>query len=187
MIRISKSVFAVGGVVIAAGLITFTNPKAVHAVAAALVEVTNTATNPVVTQGIGQQAGEIVNLECPSNGQACFAITSTTGNLTVGTPFQVPAGKSFVVTSVDITINPIDSGCTGLRNFFLLGDNNGAPFEFFARRWLLEPNQNYHFAYPTGIVFASTSYIILQDTNGCYSQYPAFDDLIYLQGYLTAS
>ena len=54
--RISKSVMAVGGVVVAAGLLTLTNPKTVHAVAAALVQVTNTASNPVVAQGIDRKS-----------------------------------------------------------------------------------------------------------------------------------
>jgi hypothetical protein len=36
----------------------------VHALTAALVQVTNTAANPVVTQGVGAQAAQNVYLQC---------------------------------------------------------------------------------------------------------------------------
>ena len=57
--RISKSVMAVGGVVLAAAAIGFTNPKAVRAaVVAAMVQVTNTAANPVITQSVWATGGK---------------------------------------------------------------------------------------------------------------------------------
>jgi len=77
MIRLSKSVLAVGAVVLAGSLITLMNPKAVHALAAALVQVTNTASNPAVTQSVGAQAGNMVHLTC----EVMFS---------AGQPFYIP-------------------------------------------------------------------------------------------------
>ena len=39
-------------------------PKAAHAVAAALVQITNTAANPAVTQDVSKEGREIVELNC---------------------------------------------------------------------------------------------------------------------------
>ena len=115
--RISRTVMAVCGAVLAAALIGFTNPKAVHAVTAALVQVTNTASNPAVTQSVGAQAGNMVHLFCDvpmdefvtqnkcelypanANGQTVFGYT-------------VPDGQSLVITAADL--QPLGSPlCSG--------------------------------------------------------------------------
>ena len=103
MIRLSKSVLAVGGVVLAADLITVMNPKAVHAVAAALVQVTNTAANPAVTQSITQQASQTVRLRCSANGAAndCGA-TPPVGQEIVAA-YVVPPNQSLIITAMDIS------------------------------------------------------------------------------------
>jgi hypothetical protein len=181
---------AVGGVVVAAGLITLTTPKAVHAVAAALVDVTNTAANPVVTQSTNHQAAQIITLECDGiNGPYCFPINSTADN-DHGGIFGVPAGQSFVVTSIDIQATSVAGlatapGCSSSRNFWLMSAYNGTETNY--TRWYISPNQNYHFAYSTGFVFGPGSYVYVYDDGSCYSQYPAYDDFVILQGYLTAS
>lgn len=186
MIRLSKSVLAVGGVVLAAGLIGVTNPKTVHALAAALVQVTNTASNPVVTESTDHQAGQLVNLQCDGvSGRNCFPISSTTGN-TQGGSFQVPAGKSFVVTAVDITTLSTDPQCGGSRNFWL-DSTNDSGMTTNLTRWWIGPNGNYHFTYPTGFVIGSGSSVSVDDDNACYSQSLAYDDFVMVQGYLTVN
>jgi hypothetical protein len=103
MLRLSKSVLAVGGVVLAGALITVMNPKTVHAVAAALVQVTNTASNPVVTQGVGAQAGNMVQLICPlALSQTNFSCFDSTGGVSTNSPYTVPARKSLVITAIDV-------------------------------------------------------------------------------------
>ncbi|HEY5380936.1 MAG TPA: hypothetical protein VIJ65_01670 [Acidobacteriaceae bacterium] len=83
-----------------------TNPKTVHALAAALVQVTNTASNPVVTQNMGQQAAQIIHLRCTQDtigrsGPGGCVLFSPSGN-TITVPYVVPANQSLVITSVDI-------------------------------------------------------------------------------------
>jgi hypothetical protein len=64
MIRLRVSALAVGGIVLAAGLLILAAPRTVHAVAAALVQVTNTASNPVVnadaTRICGANRGDLL-------------------------------------------------------------------------------------------------------------------------------
>jgi hypothetical protein len=151
MIRLSKSVLAVGGVILAAGLITFTNPKAVHAVAAALVQVTNTASNPAVTQSVGAQAGNMVHLQCSQvtllgSGSSCGQILAD-GNGSGG-DYTVPAGESLVITSFDVT--PVSlSGCPGNYAVFLGTQTSAGAFLFVTANSQVATS---HFAYPSGLV-----------------------------------
>lgn len=191
MIRFSKSVFAVGGVVVAAGLIGFTNPKTVHALAAALVQVTNTASNPVVTQSIGQQAGQSIELACVSGDTSgngtCYLDTN---GLRGSTPYTVPANESLVVTAVDIytfvAANEAVNGepaCNAGREDGVF-TNGGAPLV-----WELINNTSpTHFTYPSGVAFgpssaltSSSKYYVAGLTAECGS------DQILLYGYLTAN
>ena len=116
--RISRSVMAVCGVVLAAVVIGFTNPKAVHAVVtAALVQVTNTASNPVVSSEVSLAPAQLVQLYC--NGTAkCFQIAAGGG---VGTSaYVVPAGKTLVITDIDI-----NTSSTGGVGFIALAPDYG--------------------------------------------------------------
>lgn len=191
MIRISRSVLAVGGTVLAAGLIAFTNPKAVHAVAAALVQVTNTAANPVVTQSIGQQAAQSVVLNCASSDAsgigACYSLSNGWRG---STAYVVPANQSLVVTAVDV--------------YTFIADNeavNGEPVCNAGREdavrtsdgavliWEIVNNTSpTHFTYPSGVVFAPSSPLTLSSKH--YSaglDAECGSDQILLYGYLTAS
>jgi hypothetical protein len=127
--RISKSVMAVGGVVLAAALIWFTNPKTVHAVAAALVQVTNTASNPVVTQSVGAQADNLVRLACPleiSSNQVC-EILLPNGDVGGG-PYSVPPGQTLIVTGVDVTPLRLANQCPGPYVIDIFRLNAGSVF-----------------------------------------------------------
>jgi hypothetical protein len=151
MIRLSKSVLAVGGVVLAAGLITFTNPKAVHAVTAALVQVTNTASNPAVTQSVGAQAGNMVHLNCSvtlsGTNIACFQFAADGSESTSG-GYTVPTGESLVITAIDVQPNnqnvcpgsyALNLGTTSKPGVFLTVTTTNAPLTT-------------HFTYPSGLV-----------------------------------
>jgi len=84
----------------AAALLMVSLPKAAHAVAAALVEITNTAANPAVTQDVSKRAGEIVELICDQQfyqTQYCYPLVGES-------PYVVPAGKSLVITTVDLYV-----------------------------------------------------------------------------------
>ncbi len=149
--RISKTVMAVGGVVIAlVVIIGFTNPKAVHAVTAALVQVTNTASNPAVTQSVGAQAGNMVHLSCSfameKVNSSCFQV-SPDGSTTPD--YMVPAGKSLVVTAVDLDANPLGGLCGGDYAVNLgTPSNNGAYLNLVAPSSILTA----HYTYTSGLV-----------------------------------
>jgi hypothetical protein len=151
MIRLSKSVLAVGGVVLAGGLITLMNPRTVHAVvAAALVQVTNTTSNPVVAQGIDKQAGNIVHLSCSQvtlldEISSCAQILAN-GNRSDGN-YTVPVGESLVITSLDVT--PISvANCPGNYIIVLEPQTSGASFVVVTANAQVTT----HFAYPSGLV-----------------------------------
>jgi len=183
MIRLSKSVLAVGGVVLAGGLIMVMNPRTVHAVAAALVQVTNTATNPVVTQSVTQQAAQIVEVDCtfdypePNGPRPCQQLGGTG-------EYTVPTGQNLVITTIDISPLLTNGGtCAGT---VVLGTGPGP--NFFPGQWLpratwahLAGPQNVHFTYPTGMVFTSGQRIGFANELG-----PCIGTL-YLYGYVTPS
>jgi hypothetical protein len=110
--QISRSTKAVCGVVLAAAVIGFTNPKAVHAVTAAFVQVTNTASNPVVTQGVGAQAGNMVHVSCTvSLNLDNYSCTQMLADGSQVSNFGTPNGESLVITSVDVA--PVGGLCPG--------------------------------------------------------------------------
>jgi hypothetical protein len=115
MFRLSKSTLSWAGVAVAAILFTLAVPRAAHAVAAALVQVTNTASSPVISQDIGNQAAQIVQIECgvvPGSGITdpghenlfgCVGVPALgVGSVPQSSVYTVPAGETLVVTSVDI-------------------------------------------------------------------------------------
>ncbi len=123
MNRLSK-IFLPVGVVVALGLFILAAPRTVQAVAAALVQITNTAANPVVTQTTGAQATNMLHLNCTFNlvyGQnnPCRQITSSgTFNFEgPNIPYTVPSGSNFVITAVDVFPGPWGGGnaeCPGV-------------------------------------------------------------------------
>lgn len=171
MIRLSKSVVAVGGIVLAGGLIAITNPKTVHAVAAALVQVTNTASNPVVTQSVGQQAGNMLVVYCDTSG--CLNGGSAGDSVFTA----VPADRTFVVTAIDIEplgIGSVLNTCAYRRVDLRLNGSTMA-------RWLNLDTHPAHFTYPTGFAIAPGTRITADLSDECG------DSEIYLYGYLTAN
>ena len=191
--RISRSVIPICGVVLAAALIGFTNPKAVHAVTAALVEVTNTPMNPVVTQGVGPQAGQIVHLHCgvaitgPISFSGVYWCGLTDSSGLTATAYVVPANESLVLTSVDIS--PVEGSisptCTSLHQD-RLGLTKLSGDVRYPQDWIVN-NLGVHDSYPSGIVVGpGLSAFTLQfgfDTSICNEG--GLLDTYDLYGYLT--
>lgn len=94
-----KAVSALGGIFLAALLIAALAPKATRGIAAALVQVTNTATNPVQNQDITTSASQLLTLICRFG-------TNGVGNCfppgTNSTPYTVPDSQNLVITEVEI-------------------------------------------------------------------------------------
>jgi hypothetical protein len=87
-------------------------PKAAHAVASLLVQVTNTTASPVVTTTqthLGVKAGQIVTLACPQPSQAVLCTASdwvqvpTNGGPLVS--FTIPSGQELVITDFEWTLS----------------------------------------------------------------------------------
>ena len=165
--RITRPVMAVGGVVVAAVLIGFTNPKTVHAVAAALVQVTNTASNPVVTQGTGHQAAQIVNLSCFA--RSCDQLFPNPG---LNIPFSLPPGHFLVITSINIP-----PGCSSY--FFLQANtqtSGGGQLSYNLGAWS-----------ESGTQIISPSGIVIGPEVESWYFVGADNCAVYVQGYLTSN
>jgi hypothetical protein len=90
--------------------------RAAHSLARAMVEVANTPTSPVVTEGVPALASQIVTLVPSGNGPAGFTSAGdftlsslqqwstavSKGEIQGAPPYVVPAGQSLVITSIDL-------------------------------------------------------------------------------------
>lgn len=162
MIHIRKLALPFGGVVLVAGALTLAVPKAAHAVAAALVEITNTAASPVIAQGIGQQAAQIVQIECGNTvwGQypgGCIAVLPTTVSAP-STNYTVPSGQTLVITSVDILSGAASSPCTSSAEPFMEAYFPDLGKYATRKQWIVPGGTGTaHYVYPSGFLFASGS------------------------------
>ena len=174
MIRLPKSVLSFGAVALAACVLTLAVPRAADAVAAKLVEVTNTAANPAITQSARNQAAQLVQLTSRPLPQAVTTFVNAGGQ---NVAYSVPSGQSLVVTAVDITPPP---GCTTAPSPFQLTGSG----ELSNLLWTLSPLSTGHFEYPSGMVFGPGSRPeILFGAGACTNGAAA---LVNLFGYLTA-
>ena len=104
-----KTATTLGGIFFAVLLIAALAPKATRGIAAALVQVTNTPSNPVPDRDIDLPARHPVTLtsQSPSAGEIPFTSVDQT-------PFSVPVGKRLVVDSVSgfVLANSTDASVT---------------------------------------------------------------------------
>jgi hypothetical protein len=130
-----------GAVALAAMLLSLAAPKAVHAIVAALVEVTNTPANPVPTADVHQSAAQNIELYCSAPYVAACGILPQTGGFPVA--WVVPSGQNFVITDVEVSMNQYAEGGqsfysiawtppggTGVRTENWFVPNNGTTTEF---------------------------------------------------------
>lgn len=118
-----------GSLALAALVFALVAPKAAHAVAAAAVLVTNTITNPAMTQDVSKMATQIVTISCTASpGSTLFGLTcSYISPSLVGAPspgpsggYIVPANQYLVVTSIDT-----ETGINGNVSISLVNDRVG--------------------------------------------------------------
>jgi hypothetical protein len=179
MFRLPKTLFSFLAVALAAAVLLLTAPRAAHAIAAALVQVTNTAASPAITQGTEKQAAQILELYC-------FAFSSGTGNTCLqslpagGTATYTPGADSYVITGVDLLPRtPGGLGCGDASNVIdvTLSANGNARYQ-----WGISGPTGLHFTYPSGIVTPPGATLVVSISNGGGCVLPA-----YLHGYLTAN
>jgi hypothetical protein len=134
-----------------AATLALVTPRAAHAIAVALVQVSNTTENPAITQSVPSQASQLVLLSTNVLPNSSSALSSTGSGHIPFTSYTVPGSQSLVVTAVDITPSV---GCTtGSYHFVLLGNNLLDP----AMMWTLSAPNTGHYTYPSGIVFLPNS------------------------------
>lgn len=192
MIRISKSIITLGGIAVAASLLTLAVPRAAHAVVATLVQVANTPSSPVIAQGIGNQAAQIVQIECgyvPGT-QAfnnCLAVPAS-GILPTTGIYVVPAGETLVVTAVDILSgsaagSPCNSPALAtLAAFVPAPDLPGESEEVYRKYWIVPAGAGMvHYTYPSGILLPPGA--TLEDV---YNRTTECTLTLDMHGYLTA-
>lgn len=168
----AKRLLMVAGAVALAGLFSvMLAPKAVHAVVATLVEVSNTPANPVPTSDVYRSAAQSVSLYCSTIiGTGCISLPPTGGS---GTPYTVPAGQTLMVTDVEIT-TPTGGGVSA---YYLQGVGCG-PY-CGSQGWALPNDGNTHqFVFPSGIPFPAGSELNQLGDTG-YST--------FVRGYLTSN
>jgi hypothetical protein len=184
------SLFIAGAV----GILMLAVPRAAHAVVAALVQVTNTASSPVIAQGIGDQAAQIVQIECgfrpfPQTYERCVLVPATGIFPPPNNSYTVPDGQTLVVTSVDIlsaSAPASPSPCASPTFAWVdeaLTAGNTITVGIIRKSWLVPAGAgSVHYAYPSGILFSSGTTI--QDV-GPNVNSPCFLTLD-MHGYLTA-
>lgn len=179
MMRMTKGALSVGGAAIVAVVLILSVPPAARAVAAALVEVTNTASNPVVTQSIGQQGGQLIQISCQSIFQNCNGVGQ-------GGSYTVPPGNFLVITAVDI-LSGQSLSCTAGRQVSVTGElfigqrvvSTGGYFAYLLTTGVTTYG-SLHATYPSGVVFGPGQTLVLSDSVQCL-------DTVNMYGYLTAN
>jgi hypothetical protein len=175
-----KILVSLGGVAALAVLFTLAAPRAVQAVAAALVQVTNTTANPAITQETRHQASQLVSMGVGFNGYGdtfaknyMYQVLPSGGT---GGAYKVPAGQNLVITNV--TINPDPSYSTSNIEVMLVRDGGGS-YAF----WLLSPSSSTEL-HPTSTVIGGgfTPMISVRARDG-----KGFNVGVMVQGYLTTN
>jgi hypothetical protein len=176
MFKPSKSVLSFGAGALALGVLILAAPRAAHALAATLVQVTNTSANPAITQSVLTQASQLVSLygcQCLANevGLTNYYSFIPQGAAINSAPYTVPANQSLVVTDIDAS--PFGCGTV------LLNINASIAAGPSAQLYLQGPVAP-HVQYRSGVVFPPGSAPGVQ-TSGC----PEL--AVYLHGYLTSN
>lgn len=147
MNRFRKVVFSLGAAAAALSALTLLTPRTAHAVAAALVQVTNTAANPAITQDTSKQAGQLIHLQAnltPSTvAPVPVTFTSISAGLGSTANYNVPNNQTLVIKSVDVT--PFECPASPISTIALF-NNIGA-----VKGWTVAGATTNSFSYPSGI------------------------------------
>jgi hypothetical protein len=171
--KVAKNfLLGIGGfaVVTACGLLVA--PQAARAVAAALVQVTNTAAAPAVTQDVSKLASQSTQLWCPFSFVGCFNFPG------VSTAYTVPGGHTLMITSVDFVYQ---GGTVPAPNFYNMYCGPTSTLNSAVGEWQLPggsgPTQ---YTYPSG--FAVPAGCAINVTSSVQSNYD-----VIVRGYLTGN
>src|SRR5271154_3686295 len=112
-----RMVTVIGGVAIAAFLLTLAAPKAVHAIVSTLVTVANTTANPVP---VDDAKGNYITLSFNPDAQTFNEVLP---DGTVVSNYSVPSGEKFVITDVSWVTTCADLSLVGLSCYKSAGDS----------------------------------------------------------------
>jgi hypothetical protein len=178
MFRTPKPVLSCGAVAVPMGILMLAAPRAAHAVAATLVQVTNTAANPAITQSAPTQAAQLVNLAINVGGSFSpvnlFALAPD-GTSSLG--YTVPSGQYLVITGADIGISTF-SPPTGVCAAQSWSSAELLAGGIYKHDWTVTSVATAHFDYPSGLPIGPG--LTVQVLTACGAN-------IELQGYLTSN
>ena len=147
MIQFRKVALSFGAAAAAVGALTLLAPQTAHAVAAALVQVTNTTANPAITQDTSKQAGQLIHLQAsipPSvSSPTLVTFISISAGLGSTANYNVPGNQTLVIRSVDIT--PFECPASPISQIELF-NNIGT-----VKAWTVAGATTNSFTYPSGI------------------------------------
>jgi hypothetical protein len=148
-----------GAFALTAVFLALAAPRAAHAIAATLVQVTNTISSPVPSLDVFKTASQNMTLYCDDQDDPCSTVGA--GGSLANNPYVVPTGQTLVITELEI--NP-PSGGRPSSNFVLTYD--GSPFDCPAApcqdpMWVV-PNDGltHQFQFPNGVLWPAGQRII---------------------------
>jgi hypothetical protein len=168
---------AMGCAAVLALVLTLTVPRQVHALAAALVQVTNTTANPAVTQDISREASQIVHLT--TLGKANVQPATMTQLVqyipggTFGPPYVVPAGQNLVITSIEASVITAGDSYLNLYDNTTIGQRE---------YWYLPNPGLTQLQFPSGFVYPAGSSVYVYIGGETTTQM-----VVDVHGYLTAN
>jgi hypothetical protein len=168
MKRIGKMLVVILGAGLLASVGTMFNPRAAHALVAAVVQVSNTPAAPAITLDVSRLASQNVQLLCVGTANCSQILPDGTSPVPT---YIVPAGSYLVITTVEI--NTAGSGSVQLNQANSSGESTRASWTFAA-------GGSFQFQYPSGIVLSSGSDIFINSVT------PPFDEA-FLTGYLVSN
>lgn len=162
----------VGGVTVVSVFGLLLAPQGAHALAAALVQVTNTAAAPAVTQDVSKLAAQSSQFWCPFSFVGCFNFPGTS------TAYTVPSGQHLMITSVDFVYE--GSGAPA-ANFYTLYCGPTSTLNSMIGEWRLPgASAATQFTYPSG--FAVPAGCAVNVGAGATNNYD-----VIVKGYLTGN
>jgi hypothetical protein len=169
-----KSVISIAGIITAALLLSLTSPRTMHAlgpIGAALVRITNTAEAPAIVEDVPHFASHLVtlfgNYDGGEHNYPYFSQVGPEANL-LNADFLVPAGQSFVITSVEIL--PFTNAPAWVE---LYNANAGTFYEY--DYWNVPGTNSTELQFPSGIVVGNGANLAML-SSGAY---------VTVHGYLT--
>jgi hypothetical protein len=175
-----KPIFSLGAVALAATALFLAAPRAAHAIAATLVQVTNTAANPAITQGTEKQAAQIAELNCtwsPGDAEDACQMEDLSG---ASSPYTANP-QNYVITGVDLLpLNAAQTAaCGSASSVFNVTLYNNYMSAIPRYQWNISGPYGSHFTYPTGIVLTQAATPSIRGSGACVIN-------VSLHGYYTA-